>query len=113
MDKSTGSAATAELDESLAVNPLNIDYDRFAESDINDACARANVNCCMRKFSGIRAIATMLNATAVETNAQGKAPLADHILIGLADALTELAVDGGIQIENVGLRFSAIEREKK
>lgn len=107
MDKNIIDAATAEQNEPLTENPLNIDYDRFTEADIDDPSVRVNVNCCMRKFSGIRAIATMLNAAAIESDVQGMAPLANGILIGLADALVELAVDGGIQIENAGIRISA------
>lgn len=93
-------------------NPLNFDYARFDEKEIRDNCIRTEINHGLRKLSGIEAIATILHAAAAESNASGTEPLSDVIVCGLADALAELALDGRIQLENVGLGVAALQKKE-
>jgi hypothetical protein len=90
--------------DTMEINPLNVDYDRFLPEDIADEDLRFPLNRVCGKTQGMLAIARILRANSVEKMAQGitHQTLTQQDEQGLFEALVELAMASRAEIAELG-----------
>jgi hypothetical protein len=97
----------------MSAHPLTADYgQRFDETEIRDTACRLDLNSVNRTMRAMHTISLLLQASASERFAQEEPEcLIPNQEVGLLDALIDLAGNGIIQAENVGIRLIALAKE--